>query len=247
MNISRIPLLFLILIGSLLSCKKKSNSNPPANIKLALIDVSHQGAIKHYRIVYDVYNNVDSIVRTGGGADTGSNGFEAFNYVGSSFSITDQTGNSFTVDANTNGQIFKVLVTDTLTMTYNGTELTELTTKILSPTYPFYSLVSTNYLWGSGDIVSATTASTTDSIAYNTSKSGQIGDALRIDAFLTYGRSYIVTSHLPIDFTSSGNWVEHAFYQFDSQNRLSQFLKVLNNNGASADDSTFYNYQYYAD
>jgi hypothetical protein len=247
MNIRKILLLSFLMLGSILSCKKKSNNNPPANNKLALIDVAHQGAIEHYRIVYDVYNNVDSIVVVGGGTDTGSNGYEAFNYVGSSFSITDQSGNSFTVDANTNGQILEVLITDTLIMTYTGAELTGLTTKTLSATYPYYSLVSTNYQWANGNIVSATTASTTDSVAYNTAKSGQIGDAFRIDAFLAYGRPYIETTNLPATFTSSGNWVEHCFYQFDSQNRISQFLKVLNNNGAAIDDSTFYNYQYYAD
>jgi hypothetical protein len=240
-------LLLLVIIGNLYACKKKNNSGSSGTIKLALIDVSHQGAVVHYRIVYDAYNNVDSLVTIGGGTDTENNGYKVFNYFGSSFSIKDQNSNSFTVDANTSGVILEVLIVDTLIMTYSGNELTELATKSPSATYPFYSLVSTTYLWANGDIVTATSPTGTDSVDYNTSKSGQIGDAFRIDEFLLYGRAYTETSHLPTDFTSSGVWAEHFFYQFDGQNRISQFLRVLNNNGLVPDDSTFYNYQYYAD
>jgi len=236
----------LIVTGLLPSCKKKSNASSPGNIKLALIDVSHQGAIKHYRIVYDAFNNVDSMVIIGGGTDTGSNGFMVFNYFGSSFSISDQSNNSFTVYANTNGVILEVLLADTLFMTYSGTELAQLTQKTVSAVYPFYTTVGTNYVWANGDILSTSLLTTTDSVAYSNSKSGQVGDGWRIDEFLSYGRPFIETAHLPTDFTSSGTWIEHFFYQFDSQGRISQLLKVLNNNGAVSDDNTYYNYQYYA-
>ncbi len=233
--------LFIAILATALSCKKKNNGSTGSN-RLALIDLSHSGSVQHYRIVYDEYNNVDSMVIIGGGTDTGFTGFQAFSYFGSSYSVTDANGNSFTVDANTSGVILEVLTTDTLFMTYNGAELGELDTKAAGGTK-----VATNYTWSNGDIVSTLSQGVTDSCDYNLSKNGQIGDAFRIDAFLSYGRPYIETAHLLTDIKSGGVWQEKYFYQFDGQGRISQFVKVKNNNGVSADDTTFYNYQYYAD
>ena len=61
-------LLFLIVSAGIISCKKKKNDNPFGSASIATIDKSHQGAITHYHIFYDAYNNVDSIAATGDGA-----------------------------------------------------------------------------------------------------------------------------------------------------------------------------------
>ena len=237
---------FILITGSEQSCKKKLN-NSPANYKLATIDLTHSTSVAHYCIVYDAYNNVDSMIIIGGGTDTGHTDTRIFNYFGGSYTVSDQNGNSITVQTSTNGLILGVFMfADTLTMVYNGTQVGKVDTKVPSSVYPYYAKTDTNYLWNNGDMVSISFNAGADSCDYNLSKAGQIGDAFRIDAFLAYGRPYIKTSHTPIDLKKSGVWLEKYFYQFDGQGRITEFVKVRNNNGVVADDSTFYVYQYYA-
>ena len=139
--------LFVLIFAGIATCKKKKNDNPFGNAKLALIDYAHNGSILHYRVVYDTYNNVDSLIYTGDGFAAGHNGFHAFAYFGSSYSVTDETNFSFTVLANSAGQILRVLLSDTLSTIYNGTQLGEVDIKTTQIIYPFYRITSTNYTW----------------------------------------------------------------------------------------------------
>ena len=236
--------LSILVIFLVISCKKKNNLNVSA-IRIAAVDKSLSGGGRfHYHITYDTYNNVDSIGFVGGGTDTGTVGFEKFTYLGSSFTITDQNNNSYTVDAYTNGQIFEVLTIDTMLMTYNGTELAELDYKSPSNTYPFYHIDSTTYRWNNGDMVAFSINGVVDSYSYNPGKSGQVGDALRIENFLKFGRSYIATNHLPDELTFNGAWIEQYFYKLDGSGRITQLIKVTNQS-SSTNDTVTYAYTYY--
>jgi hypothetical protein len=203
------------------------------------------GVRHHYRITYDLNNNVSSIVSIGGGVDTGHKGFLGFTYIGSSFRITDQDSLSYFVDAYSNGLIFKVEKYDTLLMIYEGTEIGRLDYKIPSSTYPYYTITSDAYEWHDGDLVTQTKqAGGADSFYYDLSRSGQAGDAQRIGDFLTYGRSYTPTKHLADEKKYGGTWREEYLYKFDGSGRISQFTKVINGSG-SPNDTIIYGYTYY--
>lgn len=237
-------LLFSSVIILAVSCKKKSSLNISA-IKIATVDkIMSGGGRFHYYITYDDFNNVDSIGIVGGGTDTGTFQFEKFKYIGSSYNITDQNNYTLEVDANTNGQILEIHLTDTLLMTYNGTEIIELDKKMPSNNYPFYLIDSTTYLWNNGDIAGFSRNGVIDSYYYDFTRSGQIGDALRIDNFLQYGRSYISTKHLPDELEYHGVWIEQYFYKFDGQGRIGLLTKVTNQ-GSSPNDTETYAYTYY--
>ena len=237
-------ILSLLIVSLLLSCKKKKSLNL-STIKIATVDYADIGGGRfHYRFTYDRYNNVDSIITVGGGTDTNTYSFAQFTYIGSSFTITDPNGFYYTVDANTNGQIIEVLKTDTLLMKYNGNEIAELDNKLPSNTYPFYIIDSTNYYWNNGDIAAYSKSGVVDSYYYDNGHSGQEGDALRIDQFITYGRSYTNTNHLPTKLSFLGAWREQYFYHFDGEGRISQLTKVING-GSSPNDTQTYAYTYY--
>ncbi|MFI5196343.1 MAG: hypothetical protein ACHQD8_04575 [Chitinophagales bacterium] len=248
MNNYKIPVfsLLIIVIGCVFSCKKKNNPVPFSNQKIATVDYTHSGEMEHYRVVYDQYSNVDSIIRVGDGTASGNNGSKSFVYLGSSFSITDETGNSFTVYANTSGVILEVLVTDTLIMHYNNNQLSELDTKTPTGTPPYYTLTSVYYNWTNGDVASFGPMGTTTSAKayyYDLSKDGQPGDVTRIDDFLTYGRSYIRNTHLAKGLIIAADTVENYSYRFDNLGRISKFVKMTNSGGVY--DSMVYNYRYY--
>ena len=231
-------ILSVLIISLTISCKKKSNINLSTS-KIATVNYSESGGIrKHYFITYDMYNNVDSIGMLGGGTDTGSNGYEKFTYVGSSFTITDQGNNSYTVDANTNGQILKILLIDSITMAYNGTQIVEV-----NYAYPSYDYT---YLWDNNNDIAgfSLNGGVVDSYYYDLSHSGQEGDALRIDNFLQYGRSYISTSHVADELEYGGTWIEEYMYTYDNTGRISQLTKVING-GSSPNDTETYAYTYY--
>ena len=238
MNNYKIPVFIslLFVLTCAIACKKKSNSNPFGNAHIATVDYSHSGAVLHYRIVYDQYENVDSIVWVGD-STSGVNGYKAFNYVGSSFIITDANNNVLNVYANTSGMILEILLTDTLFMHYSGTELTSLDTKT-----PGQSLSTVYYNWSNGDVTSyGPMGAGSLSYYYDLSRNGQPGDILRVNDFLNYGRSYIRTTHLPKGLVSTSDTLEYYAYQYDNMGRISQMVKVVN----STNDSTIYNYKYY--
>jgi hypothetical protein len=237
-------LLFIFVSIAVTSCKKKSGSNPFGNLKISNLDVIHSGATEHYRIVYDTYNNVDSMIIIGGGTDTGHYNYRKFSYFGSSYTITDINNNTFTVQASTSGLILKVLVPDTIAMIYNGTELGELDIITPKSTFPYVTKVPTNYYWTGGDVKTVISQGVTLTYDYDPGKSGQPADALRIDAFLSYGKSYIKTNHVPTDMVNTTAWLEKYFYQYDG-GKITQLIKVRNNAGVSADDTVIYNYRYY--
>ncbi len=235
-------LLFIITIAA--SCKKNAGLNFNA-VKIASVDYYRSGGtVYHYRITYNAFNTVDSIVTTGGGTDTGTNSFSVFSYTGSSFLITDQQGLSYGVYANTNGMILEVLKTDTMLMTYNGNELTELDYKSPSNTPPYYIINAVTYNWRGGDIISyGPSQGAMDSVYYDPRHIGQVGDALRIDDFLTYGRSLTSTADLPAELKYA-NGKEDYYYTFDGQGRISTLRKVISDNN-SPNDTADYIYKYY--
>jgi hypothetical protein len=236
-------LLLALAAGCLFSCKKKANDNPTGTIKLATVDIANSGNRYHYHVVYDASNNVDSITMVGGGLDTGHYGFEKFSYFGTSYSITDQTGFSYTVYANSNGMIIKVLLHDTLNMFYKGVELTQLDIVTATTTYPYTTKSSTVYSWANGDVSSISSPAGAFTFDYNQGKTGQVGDPFRIDDFLTYGRPYLKTSHLPTDKIQNGTWTEKYYYEFDGAKRISKLMKVKNL--TSGNDTVSYYYSYY--
>ncbi len=240
-----LPLLFIFAATGLFSCKKKTNDNPFGSARIATVDVAHSGSILHYRVYYGIGNNVDSLIITGDGSSAGYHGIKAFSYFGSSYSITDQDNFTYTVYANTSGMILKLLIADTTSFIYNGTQLGEIDVRTTTPTYPFFTINATNYYWQSGDVVTVTGGGINKSYAYDQARNGQPGDPFRIDAFLNYGRSYIKTTHLPQSLSTGSGWLEKYYYTFNPSGLISQLIKVKNNNTVTADDSTFYNYTYY--
>ena len=228
--------IFIFVVLCVISCKKKKNDNPFGNTKIATVDLTQYGATTHSRLVYDINNNVDSIITTGPGLYH----YKKFGYFGTSYNVTDENNYTFEVEANASGMILKILVTDTMSMIYNGNQLGELDTKTASPIYPYYVKSSVNYTWSNGDV--ATMGSQT--YVYDPGKSGQPGDAIRIDQFLAYGRSYIKTTHLPTDLKNNAtDTVEKYFYQFDAGGRISQLTKLTNISGGVG-DSTIYVFGY---
>lgn len=229
-----------------LACKKKSNDNPFGNARIATIVQSHAGSVMNYNIFYGASNNVDSMIITGSGTSAGYKGSRRFTYFGSSYSITDESNNSITIYATTTGMIIKVLIQDTISMIYNGSELGELDIWNATTTYPYFFILRRNFTWQNGDIRSDSSGGLPAySYDYDKSRPGQPGDGWRIDEFLNYGLSYTKTAHLPQDQMYAGTWAEKYYYVFDGSGRISQFTKVGNNNGVAPDDSTIYNYTYY--
>ena len=237
-------LLITLCIFLAVSCKKKKGINL-STIKIATVDFTQTGGVAyHYRITSDTYNTVDSIVSTGGGVDTGNNAISKFTYIGSSFRITDAQGLSYFVDANTSGMILEVQKYDTILMIYNGSQLAELDYKTPISTPPYYTIDATTYQWNNGDITTyGLPHGVVDSYLYNYGRSGQEGDAGRINDFLMYGRSYKNTAHLPVQLKYA-NGKENYFYTFDSNGRISIFTKVISGSGAPNDTSA-YIYSYY--
>jgi hypothetical protein len=230
-----LTVMFFGLTAGMLSCKKKKNDNPYGNQKITAVDLTRYGYTKHYRIVYDHNSNVDSIITTG----SGQYGVKKFIYLGTSYSITDEYGNSFIVDADANGTIFKILQSDTLSMLYQGAGLAELDTKSPIASYPYYVLSSVYFTWSNGDVA------TVGAQTYDyTGRNGQPGDAIRIDEFLSYGRSYIKTNHLPADLRNTANdTAQKYFYLFDGGGRISQLTK-LTKVSAGIYDTALYVYGY---
>jgi len=241
--VATIPVLVLFLA---VSCKKGPMPNL-GTIKIATVTKTESGGSRYYyHISYDAYNNVDSIGIIGGGNDTGYFDYLTFNYVGSSFVKKDYQNGSVFVDANTDGQIIEVQTLDTLIMTYNGSELTELEYKLPIPGGTSCVLDSNIYLWNDGDLTGYKyDTGVVDSYYYDLTRSGQIGDAMNIDLFLQYGRSYFSTVHLPDELSYRGVWIEEDLYTFDSQGRINQLMKVINSGSGSPNDTTTYLYTYY--
>ncbi len=235
--------LFVILLAG--ACKKGSMVNL-GTVRIASVTKTESGGSRfYYHIGYDRYNNVDSIGIIGGGNDTGYVNYLTFSYVGSSFVINDHQNGSLMVDANTNGQIIKVLSTDTLILFYSGSELTEIERKLASINPPGYTLDSTVYKWNNGDLTGyKVDAGVVDSFYYDLTRNGQIGDALSIENFLKYGRSYFSTVHLPDELSYRGVWIEEDLYQFDGHGRISELQRVINGAG-SLNDTMTYVYTYY--
>ena len=243
----KITLFLLVIICTLsaVSCKKKKGLNL-STIKIATVDFNEtDGHGYHYRITYDTYGNVDSIIATGTGAAAGDNPISKFTYLGSSFRITDGWGDSYFVYANTSGMILEVQKYDTLLMTYKGTQLDELDYKIPNTTAPpYYTINANTYEWNNGDITTfGPPHGAVDSYSYNNGRSGQVGDAIRIGDFLTYGRPYKLTAHLPVEMKYA-HGSQQYFYTFDGNGRISTFTRVISGSGAP-NDTSVYTYSYY--
>lgn len=228
------------------SCKKKKNDNPFGNARIALVDLTHGGSVIHYRIYYDAYSNIDSMSMIGDGLSAGYFASRKFRYVGTSYTITDQAGSVLTIFANSANQILKICYPDTISLTYNGSQLASREAIYPVTYYPYYMISRTNYTWVNGDMTrdSTTGGAGTNVTSYDLTRNGQPADAIRVKQFLELGRSYIKTTHLPINVSHAGAWNEKYFYQFDGSGRISQLLVVDENPGATS-DSIVYSYTYY--
>jgi hypothetical protein len=227
------------------ACKKSSNNNPFGGSKIATIEYTHSGGGRHYNLFYGAYSDLDSMHWTGTGTSSGSSGYKKFSYFGTSFNITDETNFTYTVYANSNGQILKVLVTDTLGFSYSNNEIKQMQVYTHTASYPFYKYVATDYYWKNGDLASFTSENATTVFDYDLTKFGQPGDAIRMSEFLLYGRSFIKTIHLPSLLSKNSVWTEKYLYQFDGSGRISQMSKISNNLGITPDDTATYGYTYY--
>jgi len=226
----------VVFVTGILSCKKKSD-NSVSNLRIAGIDRTLAGSVIHYRFVYDRDNNVDSIIWVGDGASSGTSGFSTFNYFGSSYSITDQYGNAFTVYANTSGMILKVLQPDTLIVYYKNSIVDAVEHKTTTTSY------SQLFTWSNGDVTRTRQPGDTLSYYYDNGVSGQAGDPWRVDAFISYGRSYIKTAHLPLGVIKKGDTLVKYQYLYDTRGRISRLTRIGNTGGMV--DTTTYNYRYY--
>ena len=243
---SLVFILTALVVAGLFSCKKKSSDNNVSNLRIKRIDVTHGLYISHYRIAYTGVSNVDSILMYGGGLDTNHHTYKKFDYIGSSFTITNELNDRFTVEANTSGQILRVLQRDTLTFLYNngGAELGGIDVKSPTTAYPYVVTTSLVYAWSGGDITGYTYSGGSYTYEYDNGQSGQAGDSWRIDEFLTYGRSYTKTAHLPKTQNLNGTWAEKYLYQFDGNGRISEMKKIRNSPGTDPDDTVVYSYGY---
>ena len=243
-------LLLSCIITALYSCKKSSNSNPLGGSTIARINLTNSdGEVTYYRIVYDAAHNVDSIVYTGGGIDTGNNGFLKFSYLNSSYTITDRGNNYTYVDINTSLMIDTVTSStssDVIYMQYNnGTQIGAVNTKVLTSTYPYYTINIVDYSYNNGDITNETFASGAYAYTYDAGHSGQLGDPQRISQFLQYGRAYTTSTHLATALNYGSDWLETYSYTFDGSGRISQMTRVVNNTSSGGGTDTLrYNYFY---
>jgi hypothetical protein len=226
------------IITCFTSCKK-NNDNPLSNIRISSLDFTRGGYLVHYRFVYDKSNNIDSIVTTGS-----SYGYKKFTYVGSSYSITDETGSYTNVQASTDGKILGIIGRDSLVFVYNADLLgrQDIYTRILTP--PYYTKASISYTWNNGDLTELLLpGNVKESSAYDAGKTGQAGDAIRIEGILNYGRSYIKTAHVPVDLSYNGTVIEKYLYAYDGDGRITELTKVqVNTSGAN--DTILYKYRY---
>lgn len=235
----------LFLCFSFIACKKKSNDNPFGNVHISKVSITHRGAITHHQIFYDVANNIDSIYSTGDGTSTGHNSSRKFHYYGTSFDVTDETNNTFSVYAYSNGLIFKILVADTIGYKYNGTQLTATDVFSRTSSYPYYTYTRTNYDWKNGDLETVSSGTISYAYSYDGAHNGQPADPLRINDILKYGRSVIRTTHLLTEITRAGVWAEKYFYKFDGSGKITEMVQVANSMGSGVNDTSVYIYTYY--
>ena len=221
-------------------CKKKKNDNPLADLKIASLDVSYHNAITHYRFVYDAGNNIDSIITSGS-----RQGYQKMNYLGYTYTITDNNGHVVTVATNTDGSLSRIVNIDTTTFTYSGNLLWQIGTTSQSYTYPYYVKSTDTYYWNNGDVSSVKLSNnSTRKYDYNMSQSGQVGDPIRIDQILQYGKTYLKTSHLPVDLLYNGSWVEKYFYALDGNGRIRTMTRIENYGTGTSYDTVIYDYKY---
>jgi hypothetical protein len=230
--------LFSMLAFCFAACKK-SNDNPLANVRLASVDVTNSSAaVTHYRLFYDKFGQIDSINISGN-----SNGYKKFAYSSLAYTISDQNYYTYKVTIDANNLVTEMFTTDTPTFIYNGTQLAELDNKILISSYPYFTKKSYYYTWANGDISSITTSGSTESYGYDNTKTGQPGDALRVNNILDYGRPIVKTAHVPDSLVINGVTYEKFFGKYDGSGRMTRLTMVLYNTNGST-DSTFYDYGY---
>lgn len=233
-------LLFAVIAAH--SCKKDNNDSGDPRLVTANV-VTTSGNL-HYRMTYDGGNSVDSLILTGSGMSSGRYGYLKFVYYTLSYSVTNESNISFLTLVNKDGNITRLNVADTPSMLYENGRLAELDTKSPSATYPFIIKTSAYPQWTDGDITAIGYTGNIKRYAYDKNHKGQLGDALRIDDFLKYGRPILKSSHVPIAYIYNSDTAEKYLYQYDSQGRISQLSKVVITNTA-ANDTLVYTYGYY--
>jgi len=237
-RLSSITLFVLILAG--VSCKKKKSVNPFTAAGIATVDANYSGDLFHYNIYYNQDNNVDSIILTQTVAGSVYHGYSKFSYSGNTITVTDDNNGTATFSTNANGMITQIadLAVGATAITYNGTEVTELVA---------YVVDTTKYIWGGNGNISTgkDNSGNNDTYFFDLKNYGQPGDALRIDDFLSYGRSIIRTNNLPMQIQDANTDELQLFsYTFDGQGRISTLTEKYTENNLVI-DSTVYTYTYY--
>ena len=239
---TKTTLLLILALASLGACKKKPDNNPFGNALIATASITKGGVTQVYQFFYNSHNTLDSVSINNTGM--GQTGYLKYKYIGTSWSITDQNGNSFMVYANSANMILKVLVADTVSFTYSGTQLTERNEYATTLTPPFYTNTRTYYTWQNGDVTKTVTGTESITYTYNAGENGQPADPIRFISFLEYGVSAVKTTHLITNIATSTTAGLNYTYTFDSQGRISLVTEEVYDKTLYSHDITTYNFTY---
>jgi hypothetical protein len=245
---------FVLLIFAL-SCRKHGSSAPP-NQKIQTIDYGNQQTLlTHYRIMYDLYSRVDSIIGTDF-TNSDHHFFSKFFYDGSGVTVVKQDNytihtylnstDTLFIQKNTDGRIVEIYSTDTvdtLFMDYNYFMVTRLRYDSVAGA-PFNV-----YSWDKGgnlDTVKDQNGQPTEMYTYNLAKSSTNVDGIRITQFLNFGDAYVQPRNLVTRcMYSATNYADYK-YTYDNAGRMTQ-LKIFTtkiDSNVSVVDTVYYNYTY---
>lgn len=236
--------ILLFTICTSISCRKQ-HSSPLNNLRFSKITETNAGIlVSGYRIAYTSQGNVDSIIST----DSASIGYLKFQYFNNYYLIKHSTGYIDSV-VTYNGNIIYIgqqSTGDTLYFIYDASN--RLSQQIIH-TYnagTINSIDTTKYQWGSFDIYSiqSFTSPVPAYYTFNPNITGQTGDALRINQFLSCGRTYLNSPHLPIQETYYGNPIANYSYSYDADGRITKLTIAENYSSGSYLDTVVYLYQY---
>ena len=239
--------LLMLAITSNTACKKKGTSPLGSSHLLFVNRTNSNGDATYYRITYGAGNNVDSIISTGGGTDTGYKNYLTFTYLNSSYIITDKSNDQTTVHLSSSVTIDSIFYGSSTAYTYiqyNGGQVGAVNDEMPIPAYPYYTLNIYDYTYANNNITAINTTGASQAYDYNMAQKGQLGDPQRIDEFLKLGRTYTASANLATDLFNNGSWLEKYFYQLDGNGRITLMTRVINNTSGGANDTLRYAYTY---
>lgn len=242
-NVTSLLVLFSGLL--LLSCNRKDQGVNLGNLKFSTIAVIAGNNVSNYRCVYDSQGNLDSLVYSNIDSGNNNNGYLAFEYATNYYLVHHSTGGTDSIQLNKGNftYVYQQSTGDSIYFEYNTAG--NITKQFIH--MPVNGAIDSNvFNWGSFDInyIQSYTSSNPAYYTVNPNIVGQIGDALRINQFLTYGKTYLNTPHLPIFETYVGNVVENYLYKYDASGRISELSVAENFNSGTNMDTIYYKYTY---